>query len=212
MYPATEKQKKYLDNLGVTYKSDITVEEASRLIGSQLPAEDYDKSILKYFKIPLDKDLNQTEAKDLIAELFNNKDNKAKWKNRNNKKALKEELTVLKFFNVDIPKNIDLKTAYNLVCDLLEDPIKEKQWEDHELEIEAEEDKIEQRKEAIADVLDEYNYDKKWYDCKRISKKIFTQFVEEMELKGYTLEQIGNIKNYDTFFPLLLDRFPELRK
>ena len=210
--PATEAQKKYLNDLGVTFPNDLTKEQGIRLIGSKFKANSYQKSILKFFKIEIDKKINQTEAQDLIDKLFLIEENKKKWKTKQDAEKVRENLVILKFFNVEIPKNITLKMSKDMIDELFEDEEKEKLWDKHLDIIAAEEDRIEERKENIRELLNDFNSVKKYYNCDKIPNKLFVQFVEELESQGHTLEQFSNLDNRDHYFDLLLVKYPELRK
>lgn len=210
--PATEAQKKYLNDLGVSFPNDLTKEQGIRLIGSQFKANSYQKSIFKFFKIEFDKKINQTQAQDLIDKLFLIEENKKKWKAKLDAEKLKENLVVLKFFNIEIPKDITPKMSKDMIDELFEDEEKEKLWDKHLDDIAEQEDRIEERKENIRELLQDFNLVKKYYNCDKIPNKLFVKYVEEMESQGYTLEQLSNLDNRDYYFDILLKRYPELKK
>lgn len=210
--PATEAQKKLLNELGISFPEDLTKDQGIRLIGSQYKAHSYQKSILKFFKVEFDKNINQTQAQDLIDKLLSIEDNKKKWKTKQDAEKIRENLVILNFFNVEIPKNITLRMSKDIIDELFEDEEKEKLWDNHLDDLAAKEDRIEERKEDIKELLYDFNSVKKYYGCDKIPNKLFVQFVEELESQGHTLEQLSNLDNRDYYFDLLLKKYPELKK
>ena len=174
--------------MGVSFPEDLTKEQGIRLIGTLFEARDYQKEILKFFKIKYDKKITQTRAQDLIDEIFSNEDNKINWKAKLDSIKLKENLVKLKFFNVEIPKNITIKISQDVIKELFEDEEKEKQWNKRIDEIETEKQLKEDRKEEIKELLYLFNSDRLIHECEKIPQKLFLEFIEGLETEGHKIK------------------------
>lgn len=200
--PATDAQKKRLMAEGIKFHPDITKGGASDLIGTTEEPDEYDITILKYFKIRDISKMSQTDARHKIDEIFADEKNIKRWNERSATKAQKD---IYKFFNIPIPQNLRFADAEKFIAQLFEDEEKQDAWDNHD-------DKLVEREMWLEDTLETINEDRNLYNCKKIGKKLFQQIVESLESSGMTLEEIEKIEQMDLIFQKALEINPDLRK
>ncbi len=196
--PATDAQKRLLEEEGIKISSSILKGEASDLIGSTVDPDDNQILILKYFKVKGIAKMSQTDARKEIEQIFNDPNNNQKWESRPAGKSQKE---IYQFFQIPIPPKLSHKDAEKVINELLQDEEKQDAWEKHEDEIDNRESWFEYNHGMMNDSRD-------LYDCKKISKKLFKQVVESLEASGMSQEQIE--ENEDAFFEKALEINPQL--
>lgn len=108
--PATAFQLKKIGELmqehGITFSissGEMTKGQASDVIGLFEDPDAEELEILKFFRVTDLKNMNQTNARDKIRELFQDEPNVAAWKNR---PAYKEERDALTFMGFKPPKGM----------------------------------------------------------------------------------------------------------
>ncbi len=196
--PATDAQKRRLEEEGIKFSSSILKGEASDLIGSTVDPDDHQILILKYFKVKGITKMSQTDARKEIEQIFSDPNNKQRWESRPAEKSQKD---IYKFFQLPIPSRLSHDDASRFIDELFQDEEKLETWEKHEDEIDDRESWFEDNHEIMNDARD-------LYDCKKISKKLFKQVVESLESSGMSLEQIE--ENEDAFFEKALEINPQL--
>lgn len=198
--PATDAQKRRLEEEGIKFSSAILKGEASDLIGNTIVPEDHEISILKYFKVKGITKMSQTDARKKIEEIFSDPNNKKRWEDR---PAEKNQKDIYHFFKLPIPSGLNHKDADKFIGELMQDEEKLEAWEKYEEEIDERESWFEDNYEMMNDARD-------LYDCKKISKKLFKQVVESLESSGMSLEQIE--EDEDVFFEKALEINPQLMR
>ena len=198
--PATEAQKRRMLEDGLKYSENITKGEASDLIGSLLKPEDEQIVILKFFKIRGISEMSQTDANKKIEELFSNEDNKSKWSNR---PASKEQKEIYNYFKIPFSTDLSCKEAEKFIDTLFEDETRQDAWENRQ-------DEIEELENWFEDCFEIINGDNYYYDCKKMSKKLFRQTVAELESTGYSKSDIET--NSELVFKKAMQIDPSIKK
>ena len=198
--PATEAQKRRLALEGINFSSPITKGEASDLIGGNLPPEDHQIAVLKFFKIEGISKMSQTDARRAVESILEKSESKERWENRS---ANKDQKEVYKFFGLKVPPKLKYKDAENFINNLFEDEEKLDAWDKREQEAEEKGALIEENYEMF-DLYREY------HECKKISKKLFIEVIESLDASGITLEQLES--NEDAFFEKVFEINPGLRR
>lgn len=99
-HEATERQLKLLTEKGITLSGgQLSKGQASDVIGLFFPAEECDKEMLRFFKIPI-KGFNQTTASAEVAKLQADPEKAAAWDQRPAEAIQKE---FYRFFGVKVP-------------------------------------------------------------------------------------------------------------
>jgi len=198
--PASDSQKHLLTKKGLNFSDTITKGEASDLIGTVMPAEDEMVEILRFFKVPAVDSMNQTDARKKVNEIFADENNRKKWENKN---ATKRQKEIYKFFGIEIPKALRSEDAEKVIQNLMENEEKWERWEQYEDEVDERQSRLEDLHESIADYRD-------LYDCKKISKSLLEQIIQELEASGLTFEQLESEVDYETIYKKALELKPDL--
>lgn len=77
--PITTAQKRRMTKEGIAYTPSMTKGEASDLIGSTQKPNEEEMEILEFFKIKKAKKFTQTEARKVIDDIFEDRDNLDRW-------------------------------------------------------------------------------------------------------------------------------------
>lgn len=198
--PASSSQKHLLTKKGLNYSDTITKGEASDLIGTVMPAEEEAVEILHFFKVSAVDSMNQTDARKKVNEIFAEEKNQKKWKNRG---ATKRQKEIYKFFGVEIPKALKWEDAEKVINELMEDEKKWEQWVRYE-------DEVDERQSRLEDLHESIAYDRDLYDCKKISKSLLGQIIQELEASGLTFEQLESAVGHETIYKKALELKPDL--
>lgn len=198
--PATETQIRRLVLEGINLSSPIAKGEASDLIGNNLPPEDHQIAILKFFKIEGISKMSQTDARRAVESILEKSESKEQWENRS---ASKDQKEVYKFFGLKVPAKLKHKDAESFIKNLFKDEEKLDAWDKHEQE-------IDERGSLIEENYEMFDLHREYHECKKISKKLFLEVVESLDASGITLEQLES--NEDAFFEKVFEINPGLRR
>ncbi len=158
---------------------------------------------LKFFKVKNIKELDYYQANDLLKELLRGKKNKEKW---NNRPPEAEQKQILDFFEIE-HKELTFPEVKKIINDLFEDEEKYDKWYDY---ITAIEDAKDERESWFEDYREFYNEENRYFNCKKLNKKIFKEIIEELEAEGNTLEQLEDCNFYQIVFERALNKYPNL--
>ncbi|MEM7706697.1 MAG: hypothetical protein AAF358_14150 [Pseudomonadota bacterium] len=195
----TDRQLKKLNELGLpgTWKgvcktlrrNSITKGMASDLIGLHYKPDENERAILRFFKKPL-SGVSQTEARQLIGEIFADPQNKEKWENR---PASPIEREFFRFFGLIAPKGLSTKQAKELISAHLDD---ESLAYEERLNRENDWDNYASMYEELTDL--EFRRDE---EIKKVGITVYREAVDELKRKG---ESVSEMDMYD-----VLDRIRE---
>lgn len=105
---ATERQINLLTEKGISLSGgELSKGQASDVIGLFFPAEECDKEMLKFFKVPI-KGLNQTTARAEVAKLQADPEKAAAWDQRPADSVQKE---FYRFFGIKVPSRLTYLAA-----------------------------------------------------------------------------------------------------
>ena len=151
--------------------------------------------------------MSQTDARRAVESILEKSESKEQWENRS---ASKDQKEVYKFFGLKVPPKLKHKDAENFINNLFEDEEKLDAWNKHEQEVEEREYLIEEREYLIEENYEMFNLNREYYECKKISKKLFMEVIESLDASGITLEQLES--NEDAFFEKVFEINPGLRR
>lgn len=108
--PVTDRQRARLEKMGVRVSGgDLSKGAASDIIGLFEPWDDFDESVLRFFKVDLPKELqNETRARDEVRKLLSDPTKAEAWANRPAEPMQKE---FFRHFGMKIPSGLSYRAA-----------------------------------------------------------------------------------------------------
>lgn len=184
---ATDRQKKYMKELGIAFSKDITKTQATKLISQSIEPSAENKAILKRFGESVS---NEWEAREKIKLLFSDPKNVTKWENR---PAAKRDKLLIEHMEQKRFSRLSHKKATQLISDYYENPDLEKKADAFLDEMDREEDEKEERKDIIQMIHESINDEPSFFGLVKVSKKQTIAAVKEVEIKQKT----GIVKLWD---------------
>jgi hypothetical protein len=115
---ATERQRNKLRDLGVTFhEGKYTKGQVSDIIGLFYDADEEEKKILRFFKVPL-RNFNQTKARFEVAKIFSDPEKLEAW---NSRPATDIQKEFFRFFDKKVPKGLTHETAKKMISQISRD-------------------------------------------------------------------------------------------
>lgn len=193
--PVTEEQLRYIDELGLTIsQGELTKGVASDLIGLFHPAEEDEKEILRFFKIPL-TGMNQTKARAEIDKIFSGQSNVELWKNRPASIMQKE---FYKYFGIKPPKRLTQDAAQVFIPQYIKSLNKENDQDSEEWF-------------QYIDLYDEINDPnfREDYELKKISLPLYRSVINQLREGGMTMTELS--EDIDFVIGKIIEIKPEIQ-
>jgi len=168
----TERQLNRIDQIGLEIaKGQPTKGEASDIIGLFEPAEEEDVEVLRFFKVP-SRGMNQSKARHLVTNLFQDPKNVNAWEARPASAMQKE---FYKYFDLNIPKGLTHEEASRFISEygnqLMEEDEKAlDDWDAYE---------------SIYEEINDPDY-REDYGVKKISLSTYRDVMHELRNEGKT--------------------------
>lgn len=179
---------RFMRELALAPMPGMTKGEASDLIGTRLPADPEELEVLSFFNAPHSDATTQTEARRAAAALLSVPENASRWERKQQHEAARahrRDLDLFRFVTgTEPPAGTSAAEIDELIAALDDVP-------EHGARL-AEWCALEQREDAIADMVETFKDDPSGYGIRRVPAKLVRRALETIEAEGRTWADIGD--------------------